>query len=309
LIDTKDWKFNVNANMAWNKNKIISLPSNGLPNNRQSAFQVYGSNGELIWVGGYQEGQTPGDVYGFKAEGLYQSYDEIPGNLRDESSPNNNGTRRILLGPDAWNALTQQQKASGSYLPIKPGDVKWKDVNNDGIIDNYDKVKLGNKMPKVTGGVNLNLSWKDLSLSTRLDYALGHTVVDYKTPWIMGCAQGTYNTIDLTKDSWSEDNPGAKWPTYTFADQNGKRNYCRGDNSLFTYKGDYLAFREVTLSYKMPENIISKAGLKSCELSLTAQNLGYITAASNMHSPEYGANANGGYSIPRTFIFGLNVSF
>ena len=101
----------------------------------------------------------------------------------------------------------------------------------------------------------------------------------------------------------------AKYPTYTFADQNGKRNYCRAENSLFTYKGDYLAFREVTLSYKMPENIISKAGLKSCELSLTAQNLGYITAASNMHSPEYGANANGGYSIPRTFIFGLNVSF
>jgi len=309
LIDTKDWKFNVNANMAWNKNKIISLPSNGLPNNRQSAFQVYGANGELIWVGGYQEGQTPGDVYGFKAEGLYQSYDEIPGNLRDESNPNNGGTRRILLGPDAWNALTQQQKASGSYLPIKPGDVKWKDVNNDGIIDNYDKVKLGNKMPKVTGGVNLNLSWKDLTLSTRLDYALGHTVVDYKTPWIMGCAQGTYNTIDLTKDSWSETNTDAKYPTYTFADQNGKRNYCRAENSLFTYKGDYLAFREVTLSYKMPANIISKAGLKSCELSLTAQNLGYITAASNMHSPEYGANANGGYSIPRTFIFGLNVSF
>ena len=309
IIDTKDWKFNVNANVAWNKNKVISLPDNGLPNNRQSAYQVYDAAGNLIWVGGYQEGQTPGDIYGFKAEGLYRSESEIPGNLRDETSPNNGGTRRILLGPDAWNALTDAQKKSGSYLPIKPGDVKWTDVNNDGVIDNYDRVKLGNSMPKFTGGINMNLSWKSLTLSTRMDYALGHTLVDNKTPWIMGCAQGTYNSIDLTKDSWSEDNINAKYPTYTFADQNGKRNYCRTNNSLFVYKGDYLAFREVTLSYKMPENWIAKAGLKSCELSLTAQNLGYITAADNMHSPEYGANSNGGYSIPRSFIFGLNVSF
>ena len=125
----------------------------------------------------------------------------------------------------------------------------------------------------------------------------------------MGGAQGTYNTISLTKDSWTEDNVNAKYPAYYVPDQWGKRNYCRDNNSLFVYKGDYLAFREVTLSYKMPENWIAKAGLKSCELSLTAQNLGYLTAADNMHSPEAGAYSHGGYSIPRSFIFGLNVSF
>lgn len=312
IVDTKDWKFNASANVSWNKNKIISLPNNGLPNNRRDAFQVYNSAGELIWVGGQQEGQSYGDIYGFKAEGIYKSYDEIPGNLRDISSPNNSGRQITLLGPDAWNALTDAEKkniGAGGYLPIQPGDVKWKDVNGDGVIDDYDKVKLGNSLPKVTGGITLSLSWKSLSLTSRMDYALGHTLVDNKTPWIMGGAQGSYNTIDLSKDSWTPENPNAKYPTYVYADQFGKRNYCRANNSLFVYKGDYLAFREVTLSYSLPTNWITKAGLKTCELSLTAQNLGYLTAAKNMYSPEYGAESWGGYSIPRSIVFGLNVSF
>jgi hypothetical protein len=309
----------VSANLAYNKNKIISLPNNGLPNNRQGVTIVNNPNWDpenpnsekYLYVGGYQEGQTPGDIYGFMAEGIYQSYDEIPGDLIDESTDSwgNGGTPKKLYGPDAWAALSDAEKRNGTNYPIQPGDVKWKDVNKDGKIDDYDKVKLGNSQPKFTGGINLNLSWKDLTLSTRMDYALGHTLTDWKTAWIMGGAQGTYNTIEQTKDSWTETNKGAKYPTYTVADQNGKRNYLRTNNSLYVYKGDYLAFREVTLSYKVPNKWISKAGLTSCELSMTAQNLGYLTAAKDMYSPEAGASTYGGYSIPRSIIFGLNVSF
>lgn len=312
VIDTKDWKFTVNANLAWNKNKIIKLPENGQPNNRRDVFQVYAPDGSLIWVGGQQEGHSYGDIYGFKAEGIYKSYDEIPGNLKDISTPNNAGRNITLLGPDAWNALSDADKkktGAGGYLPIQPGDVKWKDVNGDGIIDDYDKVKLGNSLPKVTGGINLTLNWKDLTLSTRMDYALGHTVIDNKTPWIMGAAQGTYNSIDLTKDSWTPENPNAKYPTYVAVDQWSKRNYCRSNNSLFVYKGDYLAFREIMLAYNLPSNWASKVGMKSCEVSMTLQNLGYWTAAKTMYSPEYGADSWGGYSLPRSIIFGLNVSF
>lgn len=311
VINTKDWKFNANLNLAYNKNKIIKLPDNGLERNRQNASQVYSGNGnELIWVGGYQEGQTPGDIYGFLAEGIYSSADEIPGNLKDVSTGNNGARAVTLLGPEAYAALSDEDKKNTSkYLPIQAGDVKWKDVNGDGVIDNYDQVKLGNSMPKVTGGITLNASWKDITLSTRMDYALGHTVVDNMTPWIMGCMQGSYNTIDLTKDTWSVDNTNATYPTYVWADQYGKRNYARNNNSLFVYKGDYLAFREVTLSYNMPKNLISKIGLSSAELSFTAQNLGYLTAAKTMYSPEYGASSYGGYSLPRSYVFGLNVAF
>ena len=308
VLDRKDWKWNINWNGALASSKVKSLPYNGLANNRQNAFQVYnsGSDNELIWVGGYQEGQHPGDIYMFIAEDIYRSEDEIPDGLIDITSGNNGSSGRPLYGgTEGYNKLTATQKANA--LKIEPGDVRWKDVNGDGIIDNYDMVKVGNLRPKFTGGFNTNLRWKDLTLSARFDYALGFWAVDYKTMWIMACAQGTYNTISETFDTWSVNNPNAKFPTYVWADQLGKRNYCR-ESSMFAYRGDYLAFREVSLSYKLPSQWIQKAKLSNVEVSVTGQNLGYLTAAKHLFSPEQ-ANNNGGYPLPRTIILGLNVTF
>ena len=62
----------------------------------------------------------------------------------DKSTGNNSSNNKILYGPEAWAKLTDQEKSKG--LPIQPGDVKWKDVNNDGVIDVYDQVKVGNTM-------------------------------------------------------------------------------------------------------------------------------------------------------------------
>lgn len=304
IIDTKEWKWNLNWNGALNQNKIVALPDNGLERNRQNAFQVYTGNGdEKMWVGGYQEGQRPGDLYLFRSEGLYRSQDEIPANLIDLTT---GGTGRPLYGgKEGYDKLTDSQKANA--LPIRPGDVKWKDVNGDGVIDNYDKVKIGNTVPKWAGGINTTVSWKALTLSARFDYALGFTAVDNKTPWIMGAEQGTYNTIQESKNTWSPDNPNAKYPTYAWADQLGKRNYDRA-SSMFAYNGDYLAFRELSLSYKLPSEWVRKAKLGDVSVYVTGQNLGYLTEAKHLFSPEKADN-NGGYPLPRTVIFGVNVSF
>ncbi|MFQ9296491.1 MAG: hypothetical protein ACLR4B_18800 [Bacteroides fragilis] len=219
----------------------------------------------------------------------------------------NNGSsgRPLYGGAEGYNKLTDSQKSNA--LPIQPGDVKWKDVNNDGVIDNYDMVKVGNTVPKWTGGINTTVSWKDLTLSARFDYALGFTAVDWKTMWIMSCAQGTYNTIEETKNTWTPENPNAKYPTYVWADQLGKRNYCRS-SSMFAYNGNYIALRELSLSYKLPSILVQKAKLSNVELSITGQNLGYLTEAKHLFSPEKADN-NGGYPLPRTVIFGINVSF
>ena len=76
-----------------------------------------------------------------------------------------------LYGPEIWDTLTDAEKRNAH--PIQAGDVIWKDVNNDGVIDVYDKVYIGNNTPKVTGGISNNLSWKGITLSVRMDYALG----------------------------------------------------------------------------------------------------------------------------------------
>lgn len=321
IVNTSDWKVNFGLNGAYNRNKIIKLPDNGNENNRQGGFQVYvpGSYdksktgdqylnySDYIWVGGYQEGQTPGDIYSFKYGGIYRSVDEIPADLVDRSSGNNGANNRILYGPDAWDALSDSDKAAG--YPIQPGDVKWEDVNGDGVIDDYDKVKIGNTVPKWTGGFNLNASWKGLSLSGRFDYALDYKVVDNITPWIMGNMQGTFNTIGLVRDSFNPATGEGIYPTYVWADQLGKRNYARTNNPIFVYEGSYLAIREITLSYSLPKNLIQKIRLERANLFVSGQNLGYLSEATKLGSPEYGASSWGIYTLPRTFILGVNVSF
>ncbi|MCR5131197.1 MAG: TonB-dependent receptor [Prevotella sp.] len=304
ILNTPDWKVDWTFNIARNVNKVIELPDNGRENNRQGGYEVYTGNGdEKMWVGGYAEGETPGDLWVFQAEGIYKSYDEIPGNLIDKSTSHNGGTNKFLYGPSGYE---QTGKASGG-LAIMPGDVKWKDVNNDGVIDNYDLVKVGNMIPKWTGGTTLSASWRGLTLRARLDFALGFKTYDYRTPWIMGNMQGTYNTLTNVKDTWSEDNPNGTWPIYIWADQLNARNYDRY-STLFVYDGDYLSFREITLAYSLPKKLISKISLEDLTVSVTGQNLGYICDAPYVFSPEVASN-NGGYPLPRMLVLGLNVTF
>ena len=77
---------------------------------------------------------------------------------------------------------------------------------------------------------------------------------------------------------------------------------------MFVYNGNYLAFRELSRTYRLPSIWVQKAKLSNVELSVTGQNLGYLTEAKHLFSPEKADN-NGGYPLPRTVIFGINVSF
>jgi hypothetical protein len=320
ILNTRDVKSNFRLTAAYNNNKVIKLPDNVNENNRQGGTQVYvpGSynpetkESEMMWVGGYQEGQTPGDIYGFLAEGLFTeaelNSDEFAYRI-DRSTTSTFGVSAppVLYGPKAWAALENK----GSALPIQPGDVKWKDVNGDGIIDDYDKVKLGNSVPKWTGGFFLDFSWKGLTLSGRFDYALGYKVVDLASPQIMGCAQGTFNTIANVADMYDSATGAYKnmYCQYTWADQLGKRNICRAWSSVFTYEGSYLCAREISLSYALPKSLLKHIKVEKANIFVSGQNLGYLTKAGMLGSPEYGANYWGVYTLPRVLIFGGNITF
>ena len=308
-IRDKNWNWNIGGNISYNKNTIVSLPYNGLPLNRQGAFQVYSGKdkNDLIWVGGYQEGQEPGVLYAFKAEGIYKNESEIPDDMIVKPYSFQGSTTRTLYGKSNWSKMTEQEKISSKGFPIQPGDVKWKDVNGDNIIDDYDLVKVGNTTPHWIGGFNTTLSWKNLSLYCALDYAFGFWVLDYRLPWILGNMQGTYNMTTDVERTWTKDNLNAKYPTYMWADQLGKGNYR--NSTLFAYRGDYLSFRQVSLSYTLPKSLIKKAFIDKMDLSITGQNLGYITAAKTLASPESGGIQDATYPLPRTISFGLNITF
>ena len=221
----------------------------------------------------------------------------------------------VLYGKTSWANLTDAQKGSGETgaskvkaLPIQPGDVKWKDLNGDGVIDNYDLVKVGNTTPHWLGGFTSTLSWKNFTLFAAFDYALGFKVYDNTTPWFLGAMQGTYNMTTEVKKTWSEANPNGTLPKYYWADQLGKSNYYR-TSTMFAYDGSYVAFREVSLSYSLPKSIINKAKLEKVDLSVTGQNLGYLTQCKTITTPEAGTGAGSGYGLPRTLLFGVNVTF
>lgn len=307
VIRNKTWQVDFSANFAYNANKILRLPSNGLLNNRQGGFQVWDpKTNSLVWVGGFQEGQDPNIAYAYVPVDLYRTQAQLDA---DANRVDLNGARR-LLGPGLYNALTTAQKAN--FFPIALGDVKWQDIDKNDTIDFRDRVYMGRTVPRYTGGFSAFARWKGLSLSARFDYALGFVAYDGPRAWFMGNAQGTFNTITDVFDTWTPTNTGAKFPTYYWADQLFKNNVLR-ESQMFYKKGDYLAIREINLVYTVPAKLASKIRSEGINFTATIQNLGYISKAT-LYSPESGSIANsaagaGGYPLPRVFIFGAQISF
>lgn len=303
VIKNTNFSLDVSANAAYNTNKILKLPSNGLENNRVGGSQVYDKDGNLIWVGGLQEGQDPNSAYAYVAQGIIRTQAELDAyalTLRDLIGA------RVLVHPNVFNAMTPAQKAL--HFPIALGDVMWKDVNKDGVINSFDREYMGRTVPKVTGGFGLYAKYKSFTFSSRFDYAIGFVQYDGPKSWFMSNAQGTFNTTTDVFDTWSPENPNAKYPTYYWADQLYKNNTFR-TSSMFYNKADYLSFREVTLGYSLPSDLLKKAKIEGIKLTLTGQNLGYLSK-STLFSPETtsnGTSVGGGYPLPRTIVFGVQI--
>lgn len=305
VFRNSDWRVNFTWNTAYNANKVLRLPENGVERNRQGGFQVYDPNTkDLIWVGGTQEGQDPNVAYAYQAEGIIRTQADLDNyalQLKDLLGA------RTLVHPDVFNAMSATDKAL--HYPIALGDVMWKDVNEDGIINSYDRVYQGRTVPRWTGGFGVNVAWKDFSLYTRFDYALGYVAYDGPRTWFMGMMQGTFNSTTDVLNTYTPENPNAEFPTYYWADQLFKNNTSR-PSSMFYHKGDYLAWRELSLAYKLPKTIAQRAKLEDLSISVTGQNLKYWSK-STLYSPESGSleQGGGGYPLPRTIIFGIQLTF
>lgn len=317
LANVKGFSWDLSANASFVKNKIIKLPYNGNENNRQGGYEVFDpKTGENTWVGGYQEGQELGNVYAYKQEGIFRDWDDVKQQAGDRYD-----AVAEIYGPNKWAQMSDKEKIGKK--PIEPGDVNWADLNSDGIINELDRVKIGNVLPKWTGGFSTNLSYKDFSLFARFDYSLGHILYNDLAARSLGQYQGTFNIITDVKNTWSPENPNADLPKFYYADQLGKKNITRSNNanpnidnnsSRFYEKGDYLALREITFSYRLPKRIIQKATLSDASIYITGQNLFYLTAYNGM-SPEPAVKKDnagvdeGRYPMPRTVLVGVSVSF
>lgn len=311
IIQKKDVTWQVSANAAWNKNTVLKLPFNGNDKNRQGGQQIYDPKSKsLIWVGGLQEGQEFGEVFGFVSDGIirdaqdladYNKIDLAAGQVWSYASAGKRVASQKLINDSNLNA------SGFNYIPTQLGDMKWKDIDNNGIIDYRDMVSLGRQLPRWTGGFTTTVTWKGLSLFARVDFALGHIQRDFMQGWSLASAQGEFNPTDIVKDTWTPENPNAKLPRYTWADQLNTKNFDR-PSSMFWVNSSYLAFREVSLSYTVPSSLLNKVRISGLTFTATGQNLGYITNKL-ITLPERTGDQNSAYTIPTQLIFGANLTF
>lgn len=291
ILNRGGFSWDLSFNASYNKNKILKLPENDNENNRIGGYQVYDpAQGKNVWVAGLQEGSEIGDLYGYQFQFVYPTDEAAADGPKDE----------ILLLNDV----------------TLGGDAAWLDVNQDGIINTFDRVKMGNIYPDWTGGFSSNVSYKGLNLYARLDFITGHTIYNYVRANMNGNFVGQINYTSDVLNAWQEQGDQTNVPRVYWADQINGGNYWRGDprninngngSSQNYEKGDFLALREITLSYDLPKSLYESIGISNLRLNATANNLRYFTQFSG-YTPEIGGSNRGRYPVPRIIQFGLKAT-
>ncbi len=307
LVNGRTLSWSIGANAAWNKNTIEKLPFNGNENNRQGGEQIYDpKTGRVIWVGGYQEGQEFGEIFGYVSDGIIRNQKDLDAyNVIDLAA----GYVQYggAVGRRVASAKLISELGLTNHISAKLGDMMWRDIDKNDTIDYRDKVSLGRVIPRWTGGVNTTVSWKGLSLFARVDFGLGHIQQDFMQMWALGSMQGEFNATDIVKDTWTPENPDAKYPRYTWADQLNTKNFDR-PSDMFWVNSGYLAIREISLSYSVPSSLLKRARVEGLTLTVTGQNLGYLSN-DLLNLPERTGSQSSAYTIPTSLIFGANLTF
>ena len=311
LLRTRDFQWTLSANLTYNRTCVVELPNNGLTNNRQGGAEVWVGKGsdETKYIGGYQEGQEPGHLIGYKKAYIIQDLKDVPAGYIDLGNSSGSG-----LYVDEAGKAELIRRGYNQIYQLQPGDVIWQDRNGDNIIDSRDRYDLGNMLAHWTGGFNTTLTWKGLSLYARFDMGFDFTVYDGPFAWWMGCGQGSYSFPKQIKETWTPENPKAKYPRYVWASNFGSDAWIR-TSDIIAQSGAYLACRELSLSYTLPAKICSKFYSQGLTLSVTGQNLGYLKKCTNplpdnvTYSDGGTAGWGGTYNLPKTLLFGLNLTF
>ena len=285
MPSTSSFQWDLGFNVSKVSNKILKLPYNGVENNRIGGVQVWDQEtGAYVWKGGLQEGGTMGDYYTYKMLGVYATDAEAASGPIDNLTP------------------IADKKLYG-------GDAIIADLDGNKILDTRDQVYAGNIYPKWTGGFSNSFNYKNIGLYIRTDFTRGQTIYNYTNLSLIAQLQGDNGLSKDVLKSWQKQGDITDVPVFVYADQQVRNKLYRGavGNTKFYEKGDYLAIRELTLTYDLPKALLKRAKISGMRLNVTGHNLHYFTKFSGLN-PEYGGQDTGRYPIPRNLVFGLNVT-
>jgi TonB-linked SusC/RagA family outer membrane protein len=277
---TGAFKHNLTLNIADTKNEVTDFGGEE---------RIDGSDQMMKII---REGEAFGSYFGFKTDGLFQSYEEIANSV-------------LPIG-----------------VTVQPGDVRYVDTNDDKVIDDKDRQVLGNAFPRYTFGFNYNLEWKGFDLGLMIQgvgkrdmFLRGELVEPFHSNY-------SYVMYTHQLDYWTPTNTDARWPRLAATGSTSNtNNYQRNGSDIYIFNAAYLRLKNIQLGYTLPNQLTSKIGVQKCRLSVNAQNLFTLSNVSfiDPESSEFGNNmggvggvgANSGRNYPtlKYYGFGLDLEF
>lgn len=305
-VRTKNFRWEMYFSFAFNKTVITQLPGNGRDKNRQGGGITWDATQKKeVEAGGLAEGERVGGIWAYRVLGVFATDEEAA----------------------EWNARIKDNLASpqGIIVGKHGGDFIFDDVNGDGVIDTKDQVFMGYRTPDKLGGIQNEISYKRFKLRVNADYALGHIISNGALARSMGQGRAFNEGAPsqaLGSDVWkNQGDEGMKYARFSFADYDfGQRNYLRnaplGNNSSYNSdvsvmyeKGDFIALREVTLTYNFPAPWAKKLGSTGINVYASVYNVGYLTRYSGLNPEIYSGFDPGGYPRPRQYSVGAVAKF
>lgn len=288
-VKTKKFSWNTDFNISFNKSKILALnESQDKLFSNPSFISQYNINPLYI----SEVGQPVGMFHGFVWEGTYK-YEDF-----DNPSP---GVYTLKTGIPDNGATT-----------VQPGDIKYRDLNNDGTINAFDLTLLGRGLPIHTGGLNNNFSYGNLSLNVFFQWSYGNKI--YNANRLLYDGNGNVRTLlnqyASYADRWTPENPESD---IFRANGQGVIGY---HSSRVLEDGSYLRLKTLALDYKIPAKYLKPLYMKSLILGVAGQNLITWTKYSGMDPEVSTRNTTlmpgfdySAYPIARTVVFTLKTTF
>lgn len=292
------------VNFAQEKNTIIELDPLILAKYNAPASSV--DNGK--YLSRLQENNSFGSIYGFRHKGVYQySYENYKEGERENAPVARDPNGKVMVDNNGT-PKPMYYKYNSTKYQFQGGDVIYEDINNDGSIDEYDVVYLGNSNPKLTGGFGTTLRYGSFSAAFNFNFRYGNKIVNMARM----NAENMYkdnNQTTSTNWRWRKEGDITNVPRAVF-----DQAYNWLPNDRYVEDGSFLRLKFMTFRYSLPTRLVSKAGFMNASLYLTVNNVFCLTKYSGV-DPEikygdYGVTTdNSATPRPKSWTLGVNVTF
>ena len=274
-----DFNYSIGANLTTTKNKVLELANEGQT--------IYGEGlkyGTEHFPTQTKVGKPIGAFYLYKTDGIFQSMEEINQYVNNEGE---------LLQPEA-----------------KPGDIKFLDMNNDGTIDEDDKVYCGSGIPALEANLNFSADYKGFDLSLVLGSAWNYKLYNGNKYFYEGMNSSS-NMLKSTLNAWTPTNTDTDVPRAIYQDPNGNTR----ESDRFLENGNFVRLRQLQLGYTLPSSLTKKVYIEKLRFYVSGENLFTITAYDGI-DPEFSRSnvLNTGidkliYPFTRSFTVGAQLTF